>query len=592
MAGILQVPLFSDETLPSWVSRLARANGRNRASLFCTDIGLNYARLLIGKSKDIERLARMTGRDAANLTTHALVFDAAHKINFAGQSFYKSFVRKHQLAFCPQCFAQDDSRHYGPLDTRRYWRMSWLLNETTVCTHHACRLQLLAPHEPTQDFCQVLEQNSDLIAHHMASPVSMTPTLLDHFVAERLAGHIAHGPLLDQTSLGVAVHTARYLGVAFVFGAKQAVSELTEEDIARAANEGLRALRAGADGVHALLDKIVDPQAATVSSAYGRLARHLRVRGDDGYKIFEQILLEHASRRFFIYGNSMLDRNTTWTTVKEIMKATGFSRARVINRLYQEGIISTQKAEPVPTSALELFPAEADDQVKAKAALEIIGCDKNMLDLLVKSGLVKPAYAPAREVTGRTAFQLNFLKSELIAFRRTVEEKACFSASPNMISVRQAAYRTGVSKADIIATILSGTCTKVALSGERLLADNLMVDPSELGPKSEDYVGIGEAAIILDAIPATMSKLVEHGAIPHMIDETRPYKKGQTVVSRQEIALFAERYVSVRHLVKETGLDRNLIQAKMKAKNITPTFPRDEFKTLFILKSEVERLLE
>ncbi|WP_216332590.1 TniQ family protein [Rhizobium sp. X9] len=592
MTGILQVPLFSDETLPSWVARLARANGKLRASSFCTDIGLNYARLLVGRPDDIEKLAKVTGRDAADLTTHALVFDEGHRINFAGQSFFKSFVRKHQLAFCPRCFASDDARPEGHLDTRRYWRMSWLLNEATVCTHHACRLELLEQHNQSQDFGQVLEQNSAIIACHMASPVPAEPMLLDHFVAERLAGHISHGQLLDQTPLGVAIHTARYLGVAFVYGAKQSVSELTDEDVAHAANKGLHALRAGAQGVCALLDEIVDPRATTLSSAYGRLAGYLRSRNDDSYKVFEEILLEHASRRFFIYGNTMLDRNTTWTTVKEIMKATGFTRAQVITRLYQAGIISTNKAEAVPASALQLFAAEPDNLVKAKAALEIIGCDKNFLDLLVEAGLVKAAYEPGRKATGRTAFQLNFLKSELVAFRKSVEDKAQSPASADMISLRQAAFRTGVPKTEIIAKILSGACTRVALSGEQLLADNLLVDPSELRSGDGQQVGIGEAARILDVILPTMSKLVEYGVIPHGVDLTRPYKSGQKVVVRQDIAAFAERYVSVRHLVKETGLDRNLIQAKMKPANVRPAFPRNQFKTLFILKSEVGRLFE
>jgi len=175
MAGILQVPLFADETLPSWVARLARANGKLSSFSFCGDVGIDFFGLMLGRPAEIEKLAFVTGRASPELTRHALVVGAGHRVQLAQEIIPKKFMRKNRIAFCPSCFAADDVGNQGPLDTRRYFRKSWLMDDAKICTLHGCRIDALPPHRPLQDFCQVLDRHSDLVANFFGAPTTAEP---------------------------------------------------------------------------------------------------------------------------------------------------------------------------------------------------------------------------------------------------------------------------------------------------------------------------------------------------------------------------------------------------------------------------------
>ncbi|WHO84168.1 TniQ family protein [Rhizobium leguminosarum] len=593
MAGMLQVPLFSDETLPSWVARLARANGKLSSFSFCGDIGVDFSGLLLGRSTEIEALASVTGRATQELTEHALVFGAGHHVRLATESVSKKFMRKSQLAFCPKCFAADDVGNEGAMDTRRYWRKSWLMNDARACTLHGCRIENLPPHNRLHDLYQVLDRNSDAVADCVNAPTQAEPSLLDTFIAERLAaGHTSHGALLSQIPLGAAIHTARLLGVALAHGAEQAVTQLSENEVALATNKGMGVLQCGALGVRKALDSIVDPHATGIYSAYGRLANSLIYNAGDDYQAIKELVIEHASSRFMLRSGRLAAGNQTWTSATQLARIMGSTKDKVRRRLYETGITNSMNSETVLVSAVsDLLNDDPTEIVKTKTACEIIACDKDMFDSLVETGLIKRAYEPARKTTRKRAFQGNFRRSELVAFRRSVEGRAQSHLTDDMITLRLAARRSGTPKATILAGILSGEYNNVALSGKALMADNVMIDFRELDPWG-DFVTALQAAILLAIRTDTVAKLLAHGVIPYREANGLNQRFPRKMINRRDIAAFVGKYVSIAQLVEQTGLDRNLINAKMRSRNVRPAFPPAEFKTAFILRSDVERLLE
>ncbi|MGO4115089.1 TniQ family protein [Rhizobium ruizarguesonis] len=592
MAGILQVPLFADETLPSWVARLARANGKLSSLSFCGDVGVDFSGMLLGRPTEIETLACLTRRTTEELSRHALVFEAGYYVRLANETVSNEFMRKNQFAFCPKCFAADDANNQGALDTRRYWRKSWLLNDTRACTQHGCRIEILPPHNRLHDLCQVLDRCSAAVAGCMNAPFDAEPSLLDTFIVERLAGRTSHGALLDQTPLSVAIHTARVFGVALAHGREQAVTKLSEDDIASATVQGMNALRSGADGVRKALDSIVDPHASGIHSAYGRMtALLINKRGDD-YQAFKDIVIEHASTRFMLRSKKMIDDNKTWTSANELARMTGSTRDKVRRRLFETGVTNSMSSEAVPVSAVgELLSDHRTDIVKGKAAHEIIGCDKEMFDSLVESGLVLRAYEASRKLSGKRNFHGNFRRSDLAAFRQSVECRARSAITGDMVTLRQGALRTGKSKARIIAGILSGEYRNVALSGKPLMADNVMIDFRELDPRG-GFVTALQAAQLLAVKTDTIAKLLAHGVIPFRDTSGETRRFPRKMINRKDIVSFVDKYVSLAELARMTGLHRNYIHAKIVSRLVHPAFPPRQFKTVFILRDEVAGLLE
>ncbi len=371
MAGILQVPLFSDETLPSWVARLARANGKLSSFSFCGDVGVDFSGMLLGRPAEIEMLASVTGRASCELTSHALVFGAGHHVQIANETVSKKFMRKNQLAFCPKCFAEDDVGNGGETDTRRYWRKSWLMSDARVCVVHGCQLEGLPPHSRLHDLCQVLDRNSIAVAGCISAPVHAEPSLVDKFIVERLAGNVSHGPLLDGIPLGAAIHTARLLGVALSHGSEQAVTQLSKEEVALSTNKGMSVLRSGAPSVRIALDSIVNPHATGIYFAYGRLANLLIRNTSDEYQTIKDLFIEHASGRFILKGERHSADNKTWTSATLLARATGSTKDKMRRRLYETGITTSLNAEAVPVSAVrDLLNEDPTEIVKAKTACE------------------------------------------------------------------------------------------------------------------------------------------------------------------------------------------------------------------------------
>ncbi len=223
--------------------------------------------------------------------------------------------------------------------------------------------------------------------------------------------------------------------------------------------------------------------------------------------------------------------------------------------------------------------------------MKIIGCDKEMFDSLVEAGLVVRAYKVTRKLTGKRSFQANFRRRDLVAFRQSVEVRAQSDLTDKMISLRSAARRSGTPKATIIARILSGEYRNVAISGKALMADNIMLDFRDLDPPG-DFVTALQAATLVNVRSDTLAKLLAHGVIPYREVSGLSQRFKRKMVDRKDIAAFVDKYVSIAQLVAETGLDRNLINARMRSRGVRPVFPPAEFRTAFIERDKAKNLLE
>jgi len=123
------------------------------------------------------------------------------------------------------------------------------------------------------------------------------------------------------------------------------------------------------------------------------------------------------------------------------------------------------------------------------------------------------------------------------------------------------------------------------------MADNVMIDARDLYSRS-DSVTASQAAGLLDLRTDTVAKLLANGVIPFQEVRGLHQRFPRKMINREDIAAFTAKYVSIAQLVKETGLDRNLINAKMRSRNIRPAFSPSVFRTALILKVDVVPLLE
>ncbi|WP_276120046.1 TniQ family protein [Pararhizobium qamdonense] len=605
MNGLLRVPLFDDEILSSYLSRLARANG-NVAFKFCSDLGLNYHLATRGDPGEMAKLSELCGQSASTLSRHGVMFGEGHRVTILGETFGKRAVAKHRVRFCPDCFEQDEDDRTRMPHTRRYLRGVWLLRAIETCAVHSRSFVALEPQKEKGsryvDFCELLELRAGEIREKSASARRRTPTELETFAHDRLNGIREHGDLLDGIALNVAIDISRMLGVALDHGKHQLITKLSPQQQADAARTGFHCLRQGTPAFDAALDNLSYDGAIPargVYPAYGKLYTLIfQHRSGSEYDIVRSWIREHAEKNLPAKTAPRLlvaDQAEKWTTVGTIARGLGISKAAVLHRLADADVhVGTHGV--VEGAAAGLFGRFRGVRLSGKKAAAILGCPTEIFFQLVTGGLIKRLDLDDAAVSKKSAKRQTklFSAEEIEAFRRGLFDRAKGSADKRLLSVRQIARKHSMPQATVITQIFEGRLETVAcLETGCGILDDLVVDSDEFtrSADSSGLVSAGEACRLLDIRAASLTRLLALGVFEFSEEQNRPQRFARRMIDRSEIDAFRERYVTIAQLVRSTGLDRGTVHSRIKAEGIRPAFPPAKYGAFYMERTEVEKLL-
>lgn len=107
MALPITVPLLPEETMLSFASRLAAANGVGRLSNLCAHLGLDLKALVRGDEGQIQRLAGYGGVDARELANRIFRPSGDGFVWFGSERLALSAIHRQRMRACPQCVARD-----------------------------------------------------------------------------------------------------------------------------------------------------------------------------------------------------------------------------------------------------------------------------------------------------------------------------------------------------------------------------------------------------------------------------------------------------------------------------------------------------
>lgn len=136
----LSLPILPRETLPSFVSHVARKNGSRHVQDFVEDMGLSWRKILQSDSETVLDLADLTGVDAETLATDSFAPVGDGFFRFRGHDLPRSFLDRSALKFCPICIRADRDSH-----GRTWGRALWQIDALHVCPDHGAMLGALEP---------------------------------------------------------------------------------------------------------------------------------------------------------------------------------------------------------------------------------------------------------------------------------------------------------------------------------------------------------------------------------------------------------------------------------------------------------------
>lgn len=130
----LSVPMLTGESATSFASRLARRNGVPRLITFCSDIGIDYFKLVNGDPLEIQRLAALGNADASELqsATPSLVETGWFRL---GREVIKfTAFNRTVMRICLQCVAD------APSGIGMAYHGLWQSSSMRTSAVHGCHL--------------------------------------------------------------------------------------------------------------------------------------------------------------------------------------------------------------------------------------------------------------------------------------------------------------------------------------------------------------------------------------------------------------------------------------------------------------------
>jgi hypothetical protein len=489
MTGLLHVPFFEDELLTSYLSRTARANGRDSLRGFCSDVGIGLDAVIRGDDEPMAKLAELLPHTKDELLTRRISKPARRRMMLGEMAFKPRALAPAAVKFCPSCLAEDSLDRRRMVGTGRYARRHWALSCIRACERHD---RLLVPlgisrdGAALHDFCAVLDIEAERLAAAASCSPSCTRSNFESFVLDRLARTGGHGELLDRLPLAECIDLCECFGLASGFGKNADPRNVDAATLRSASCDGLNVLRAGETGIRLVLDRLsqsVNERRPGGRALYGRLYDAIK-RNAGTCDVVVSIVNSHALERLpALSGTSIFGqpRGDRWTTVGEIALATKMSSEAVARYLLQHGHMDKT---PIRPRNARVDPATAraavnalQDAVTFSEACSLLGCSTLELTRLVLAGLVEPVLGrPA--LHGRSRLD-RYSRAQLTKITAVVVSGAA-SSPEGLIPFRQAIGQLGRCPAEAFALLLDGRLKRVACLPGLPTFKGLLVDPEEM----------------------------------------------------------------------------------------------------------------
>ncbi|GHF01410.1 hypothetical protein GCM10016455_22940 [Aliiroseovarius zhejiangensis] len=247
----LTVALMPFEPATSFVSRLASLNGSPYVQDFCSDVGLNWKRLVGGEAQALAELSELAGVEADALArfTVRLVDSRHYELN--GETLTaRCFTRSRQLV-CPECL-REDVRTAGPYAP--HCRMRWQVAQLRHCPDHDVELTALPEADYPRHASDFAARVRDSLAG-LRAPAHGKCTRFETWLARRLGG-CSDGTWLNRIDFDVVTCFCESLGVLMVHGAGMRRENLSGAQLSYAADQGFQACLSGAEGISNALSDI------------------------------------------------------------------------------------------------------------------------------------------------------------------------------------------------------------------------------------------------------------------------------------------------------------------------------------------------
>lgn len=568
--NLITVPLFEDEVLPSFLARIACANGSYSVNSFCADLGFKSKNLRDADTEDFIRFSAACSKSPDRLRDHALLRQDDGTISFKGRQYENTLLNR-GARFCPLCLLDDDQRNQSLHGTRRYQRFHWMIGALQTCCEHGCEIVGFNSAEleyrrfefPSQiDLIEEDVRLKDLIRPREPGPV-------DQFIMHRVEDRRQHGEVLDRMSLGASIALCEYIGVQLRFGKHHPSAILNDEEIALAADHAYRYLLDGEPGFNAALEEIRGP----------RIGMNW-LGGHDQYGRLRRAFMTGRLGESLAFINELLARHSETHRAGELNSFESEKLQEVIGR--RKHAASTQAAIRKRVTAQSGSVAPADDlytllqtSVCEDDASEILRSNLKSFRAFVSLGLIAPIFSDCT-VDERKHQAERYRLDDLSNFLARLQAGAPFATQQTvemleLMPANYAARVVGISPEEVVSFIITGR-----LAGSRQLREGHIAQVT--------YVDIGNLIRLTSGLEGyTFAEVADYlflrrashlrKMVKSKILNPKIYgKKKIEIFDRDEVEEFKKNYVTIPELLELNDGGKDPTWSRLRKLGLRPEF--------------------
>lgn len=576
----LTTPIQAGEPATSFAERLARRNGVSITRFFCSDLGIDWIKLMAGEADVVAELAYLGGVDAATLLCNTPRIEQEKNYKLGAELLKPSSMVRKRLRFCPACIQEDIKREAGI-----YQRPEWQVEAVRTCSTHHCLL-VEAPCETKYGSVwefgdQVLRLPEPL--REVATKVAATaPLRVQSYVRARVKGSGEAG-WLENLDLHVVVQTAERLGLLLTQGAEDDPKSVTPQAWIRAGEVGFHALARGEDAFWDGLRRILKPipfEHQKPRTVFNNFHIWLTYRRDD--KSFDSIRQSYTR---FVFTHFALPDGATIFGVENprktlfnipcAAKRVSVTKREMATKALQAGLAThnpetshIKLLKPITLAQAKQFATELRSLIDTQDAARRLGLNKRVFEQLVRRGFIKSS---RKTPHGPWKFKPN----DLDAFVELALSKAMGKTRRSGIeSIAEVARRLSCKSEQIFELLLTGVLKKVVRIDENDTLQSLGVSLDEVRDLTTCPPDLGysraDTAAKLRVKTETVKRLLDIRLLREKLIRFGDHGRTAHVVTAQSVEKFDAKYISLGKLADIQNRVPGPLAMQLRAATILP----------------------
>lgn len=595
------VPFHSDETVFSFCSRLAAANGFSGVTDFCWAVGLKHVRICAGHPEETSKLMRLAGvEDLAG----RLITKNGHHFDVNGEQISKKYILRSRLRYCAQCVAEDLEQGGLRREARGYGRLTWCVNFIRTCAKHQTLLRLAGDTDSTRRF-----DVAQMIAAEI--PTMCSPDIFsgprspfEDFVENAVWGRRASHGWIDEFPLYIVGRLCELVGAAVVFGKVYHVEDHSEIDWLEAAQEGFEILKKGQQAFEDFLVSMHgdfwNKKTHTGGRAlYGRLYERLAHESSDhAFDPIRKIIYDVTLDTLPIGPGDELFGRVTDRRVHSVHSAAQEYKIhpKTIRKLMENGKVKakviigddtlTDERTILPKDEMLMLVDRIRGNISCDYAAAYIGVSRTAFKVLVGDGHIQNS--AGFDQPGMYAV---YRPSDLDAFvAKVISLATCpFDPEAGLTSFNATVKRTSCTFSEVFDLLLNSKLKTVAVMPGRSGLSGMMFDPVEVGGHTalpaHDGVKVEDAAKQMNVTPAVLNRLLDAERVVYEWRHNRVKRSLQRFLAPSVIEEFKRDYVSLCNLAKELRMNPGFLRRQLGALGNHPSITAEEVGAAFYRRS-------